>query len=56
MYRVGTSHDFILSTDAVNIGIEKSLAVAGLKEKRVILRKTNNASRTKNHGSSYRQD
>ena len=26
--RVITSHDFILSTDAINIGIEKSLRVA----------------------------
>ena len=33
MQRVGTSHDFILSTDAVNVGIDKSLKVAEIKKK-----------------------
>jgi hypothetical protein len=27
MNRVGTAHDFILSTDAVNVGIKKTLRV-----------------------------
>ena len=38
MHRVGTSHDFILSTDAVNVGIGKSLSIA--QEKKMKMRKT----------------
>jgi hypothetical protein len=38
MHRVGTAHDFILSTDAVNVGIGKSLSIA--QEKKMKMRKT----------------
>ena len=44
MNRVGTSHDFILSTDAVYIGIQKSLIVVGQKEKHVKNKKSTRIS------------